>query len=278
MKYFLIILSLYLFRKRNGWLLSSTLFLIHAGQSLSNTWVLGKFIHSSVTKLRDIYESTTLWRKESNLKKKTTIKHGTSKKMKGTKHLSVILENKNEKLVSMKMNLIFPLFLSLLLSPKEKKIWGMLSCGETSRDNLYKIDMGVVKPLRRQNKMGSLEQNQWVCDISILYSIYMIHGGKGDDWLISWETRWREKTNRQRHSHNCPQNKTTPLNTRLAPRTNHQHIHALTHTHTHIHVIDWPNKWRDRRGGVYIWAKLLNSINWIGAKKKDRAGKREKKI
>ena len=82
-------------------------------------------------------------KKRIKFEKKTTIKHGTSKKMKGTKHLSGILENRNEKLVSMKMNLIFPLFLSLLLSPKEKKIWGILSCGETSRDNLYKIDMGV---------------------------------------------------------------------------------------------------------------------------------------
>ena len=138
---FLIILSLYLFRKRNGSLLHLRFFSFTlASHRLTHGSLENSFIR---TKLRDIYESTTLWRKESNLKKKTTIKHGTSKKMKGTKHLSGILENRNEKLVSMKMNLIFPLFLSLLLSPKEKKIWGILSCGETSRDNLYKIDMGV---------------------------------------------------------------------------------------------------------------------------------------
>jgi hypothetical protein len=41
-----------------------------------------------------------------------------------------------------------------LLFPKGKNIRGMLSRGDTSRDNLYKIDMGVVKPLKQTKKGG----------------------------------------------------------------------------------------------------------------------------
>jgi hypothetical protein len=63
------------------------------------------------------------------------------------------------------MNAIFRLFFFsflflLLLFPKGKNIRGMLSRGDTSRDNLYKIDMGVVKPLKQTKKGGGGSKNR----------------------------------------------------------------------------------------------------------------------
>jgi len=51
----------------------------------------------------------------------------------------------------------------------------MLSRGDTSRDNLYKIDMGVVKPLKQTKKGGGSK-----IDECVIFPFYIVYDTWGD--------------------------------------------------------------------------------------------------